>query len=199
MTTLADDKRQATVDRILLAGRQVLITLGPDATMDEIAATAGMSRRTLFRHFESRDSLLAAALRSGMRRYGERLPPYEGGDWAEWLDALCQAVHQNYARFGAGFFELVARRDLTGELAEVEAKRKRNLLATMKDLSATLWTAAGGAGQAPPAVVASVAAHLSVFFTAAVTMGTGHDWHQAADLASTSIAAVVREALAEAA
>ena len=194
--SLAEDKRQTTVTRVLTAARQLIAARGPDVTMDEIAAAAGMSRRTLFRHFQSRESLLAAAVESGMRRYGERLPAYQGGSWAEWLRDLCLAVHRMHDSYGPGYFELIARRDLTGELAAVEARRKQARLTTMNGLAATLWTAAGGAGAPPPAVSAAVASHLSVHFTAAVTADAGHDWRRAADLAETAIAAVLEASLA---
>jgi len=51
-----------------------------------------------------------------MRRYGERLPAYEGGDWRPWLDSLCVAVHRMNGSYGPGYWELTTRRDLPGEL-----------------------------------------------------------------------------------
>jgi AcrR family transcriptional regulator len=195
MRTLAEDKQQATVNRILAAGRQALVAQGPDVTMEEIAAYAGTSRRTLFRYFPSRDSLLAAAHKSGMRRYGERLPPYEGGEWTSWLADLCDVVHQKNATYDLGYFELTARRDLTGELAAVEARRKQAYRVTMSRLAQTLWSAAGGIGSPPTAVPAAMAAHLSAHFTAAVTNDAGEDWRRAAELAQTAITAVVQASL----
>jgi AcrR family transcriptional regulator len=195
VTTLAEEKQRATVNHILAAARQVLVDRGPDATMDDIATAAGMSRRTLFRYFPSRDSVLASALKSGMRRYGERLPLYDGGgDWTGWLADVCRVVHEKNASYGLGYFELIARRDLTGELAEVEARRKQGLRISMSRLADALWSAAGGAGSTPPAVQAAVAVNLSAHFTAAV-IDAGHDGPMAAELAATAIASVVRASL----
>lgn len=194
--TLAEDKRQATVERILRAARYLIGARGLDMTMDEIAAAAGVGRRTVFRHFESRENLLAAAVESGMRRYGERLPAYERGDWRPWLDSLCVAVHRMNGSYGPGYWELTTRRDLPGELASMEERRRLARRAAMNRLAGDLWKAAGGDGPTPAAVADSVGAHLSVHFTAAVTTDAGQDWKRAAGLAFAAIAASVEAGLA---
>jgi AcrR family transcriptional regulator len=104
--SLAGDKRQATVDRILQAARHLIGERGIDLTMDEIAEVAGVGRRTVFRHFNSREALLAAAIESGIRRYGEQLPVYAGGDWHEWLGQMCHAMHRLNGNYGRGSWEL---------------------------------------------------------------------------------------------
>ena len=43
-----------------------MLTKGLDVTMDELAECSGASRRTLFRHFTTRDKLLAAAFEAGI-------------------------------------------------------------------------------------------------------------------------------------
>src|SRR3954452_12585626 len=50
--------------RVLRSTRPLLAERGLSVSMDEIAAAAGVSRRSLFRHFDSRDELVAAALDS---------------------------------------------------------------------------------------------------------------------------------------
>src|SRR5260221_13866919 len=78
---LAEEKRQAAVTRILRSARLFVAEHGLDVTVEEIAEAAGVSRRTLFRHFPTRDQLVAAAISAGLERYGELLPAYRGGDW----------------------------------------------------------------------------------------------------------------------
>jgi AcrR family transcriptional regulator len=185
--TLAEAKRQATVDRVLASARHLVMTRGLDVTMDEIAEDAGVGRRTLFRHFETRERLVAGALEAGVQMYGDLLPAYSG-DWRTWLRALCQAAHQMQAGYGPGYWELTSRSDLPAEIAAVERRRRARRREAMTRIARKLWHEAGGAGDPPAAVVANVSAHLSARFTAAVTNDVGQPWTVAADLADAAIA-----------
>ncbi len=63
-------KRQETLRRITEAGIKLFSVRGYDeTTLDEIAAAAGISRRTFFHYFKSKDEILLS-LQSGM---GERV------------------------------------------------------------------------------------------------------------------------------
>jgi AcrR family transcriptional regulator len=55
----ADARR--SIDAILNAARTVLGER-PDASMEDIATTAGLTRQTVYAHFPSRDALIAALL-----------------------------------------------------------------------------------------------------------------------------------------
>ena len=185
-TEVADARRQVTVDVIRDAARTLLLDRGPDITMDDIAAAAGVSRRTVFRHFESRDHLLAVALDDGIRKYGDHLPRFEG-DWEAWLRALCDATHVIHARYGPGYWELLHRTDLPPELDAVERKRRELRRETMTRVAGRLFREAGGTGRTPPELTATVAAHLSPRFTAAVLHDAGQSWQTAADLSYVAI------------
>lgn len=54
-----DSKRVALLD----AARSLLLTLGPDVTTDEIAASAGVSKSTLYANFTDKDGLIEAVIR----------------------------------------------------------------------------------------------------------------------------------------
>jgi AcrR family transcriptional regulator len=56
----ADARRSATA---ILAAAVALLGHRPDASMEEIAAAAGVSRQTIYAHFQSREALLVAATR----------------------------------------------------------------------------------------------------------------------------------------
>ncbi|WP_327681870.1 acyl-CoA-like ligand-binding transcription factor [Kitasatospora sp. NBC_00458] len=69
--SLAQRKRQLVVDELTEAAFQLLTTQGFDAvTVDEIAATAGVSKRTFFRYFASKEDVVVqflADLGTGIR------------------------------------------------------------------------------------------------------------------------------------
>src|SRR5699024_7099656 len=122
-TSLANTKRRAAVDHVLAAARRVVLRGGLDATMDELADAAGVSRRTLFRMFGSRERLLATAFEAGIIDYRQQLPVYDGGDVDTWLQSACEAAHRMNATIGPGFFELASRADLPPDLAAAERQR----------------------------------------------------------------------------
>lgn len=163
--------------------------------MDEIAEGVGVGRRTLFRHFETRERLLAAALEAGIQRYGELLPTFSG-EWRTWLGALCESAHRMQAAYGPGYWELTSRSDLAPDIAAVEDRRKIRRRQTMGRIARTLWTEAGGTGDTPKRVSAAVGAHLSARFTAAVTVDVGQSWEVAAQLALAAIQSAVDDEVA---
>jgi AcrR family transcriptional regulator len=60
--TLRQEHRDATRRRIIAAARKVFVKKGyAKATIEEITAAAGVSRATLYLHFDSKFALLAAA------------------------------------------------------------------------------------------------------------------------------------------
>jgi AcrR family transcriptional regulator len=186
VSTITEVKRRATVDRVLASARLLVMARGLDVTMDEIADDAGVSRRTLFRIFETRERLVAGALEAGVQMYGELLPSYDD-DWRTWLRELCRAAHHMQAGYGPGYWELTSRSDLPAEIAAVEKRRRVRRREAMARIARKLWLEAGGEGHPPAVFVAGVSAHLSPRFTAAVTSDVGQSWKMAADLADTAI------------
>ncbi|MET7751408.1 TetR family transcriptional regulator [Micromonospora sp. NPDC005367] len=62
-TTLAERKRQLVAEELRNAALMLLATRGFDAvTVDDIVATAGMSRRTFFRYFASKEDVVVRFL-----------------------------------------------------------------------------------------------------------------------------------------
>jgi len=197
-STLADAKRQAALDHILAAARRLVLANGLDATMDQLAEAAGVSRRTLFRLFASREKLLAAAFEAGITNYREQLPAYTG-DVQRWLRATCDKAHRMNAVIGPGFFELASRKDLPPDLASAERRRLQEFRGAISDITGTLWRTAGGEGKPPRALEVTVSAHLSPHFTAALVTDTGQRWQTAADLAFSAIWAAAHRELGTAA
>jgi AcrR family transcriptional regulator len=192
-TTLIEVKRRAVIDHVLAATRKLVLASGLDVTMDQIAEVAGLSRRTLFRHFNSREMLLATAFEAGILQYREQLPRFAHFDdnLDSWLRATCNAAHRGNSTIGPGFFELASRGDLPADLAIIEERRRREFSEAMKEIADTLWSSSGGAGRTPRDLRDTVSAHLSPFFTAAMTIDAAHSWHAAADSAYAAILAAV--------
>ncbi|PEG56519.1 TetR/AcrR family transcriptional regulator [Mycolicibacterium diernhoferi] len=189
--TVAGAKRQATVDHILTLARRSVLQNGLDLTMDQLAEVTGVSRRTLFRLFETREKLLGAAFEAGMTGYLRGLPTYTAGDPDDWLRNTCDTAHRMNSTIGPGFFELASRRNLPADLASAERRRRSDFRGAMADIAATVWRTAGGVGPPPVALVTTVAAHLSPHFTAALVVDAAHDWQAAADLAYRAISAAL--------
>jgi len=84
----ADARRN--YERLLVAGREAFSERGEQASMDDIAKRAEVGPGTLYRHFPSREALLAAVYREDVdlmakraRELADTLPPFEA--LATWL------------------------------------------------------------------------------------------------------------------
>ena len=89
--------------RILAAARDVLGESGPEASMEEIAARAGVGVGTVYRHFASKDALIDELLRLALEEIltsaGRALARTDGSGLEEFLRAVGQsfADHARYA------------------------------------------------------------------------------------------------------
>ncbi|MEU2607777.1 TetR/AcrR family transcriptional regulator [Streptomyces albus] len=59
-------------ERILHAAREAFVVHGAEASLDEIARTAGVGNATLYRHFPDRDALLHGVVHSVTERIADR-------------------------------------------------------------------------------------------------------------------------------
>lgn len=167
--SLADEQRDRAQARIIRAAREVMATRGLSATVDEIAEAAGVSRRTVFRHFTTRERVLAAAIRDGVRSYGQQLPELDGTTVDEWLLDLLTTAHRLNAHNGRAYWELSALEpELTGDLAVAAAERRNARRHFARRVTDRLWSARGGAGKPPTWLVDAVAVHTSGFTTQAL-------------------------------
>ncbi|HEY2508855.1 MAG TPA: TetR/AcrR family transcriptional regulator [Streptosporangiaceae bacterium] len=196
--SLADEQRDLVRTRITRAAGLVLAARGLAATIDDVAEAAGVSRRTIFRHFATRESLFAAAIRAGIRRYAEQLPiPPGEGDLSRWLADVLLVTHGLNARNGRVFWELVGLQagDLSGEFAAVaaECRDSRNRFAV--NVTMRMWQARGGRGQPPAWLTDAVAVHLSGFTTQSLAGDLGRPPEEVAAVSAQVLEAALGRAL----
>src|SRR3954464_13066941 len=114
---------QRNRDRLLAAALTEFTEHGPDATLDAIAKAAGVGIGTLYRHFPTKEALVAAVYQAELERVGEAAP--------ELLDELAPApaLRQWMARF----FDYMAAKHGTADartaLVEEPYRGTRNTLA----------------------------------------------------------------------
>ena len=198
-SSLADEQRDVAKERILRAAGAALAARGLAATVDDVAEAAGVSRRTFFRHFATRDALVVVVVRVGVRRYGEQLPaPPDDGDLRAWLAELLAVTHRLNARNGRVFWDLVGVRteDLSPDLAAAaaECRDSRNRFAAT--VTEFLWHARGGAASPPPWLTDAVAVHLSGFTTQSLAGDLDRTPDQVAAVSAQVIEAALTAALA---
>jgi len=198
--SLADEQRDVARARILRAARTVMAARGLETTVDDVATAARVSRRTVFRHFETRERLLAEALRDGLRSYGQQLAMASevgGADGADavWLVDLLTAAHRLNAKNGRIYWELAALgSDVEGELAAVAVERRENRRRFAARVTGAAWSARGGTASPPTWLVDTFAVHLSAFTTQAL----GGDFGRTPDEVALVSARVLEAALAAA-
>jgi AcrR family transcriptional regulator len=167
---LAQEQRRLARERIERAAWVVLREQGLAATVDDVAAEAGVSIRTVFRHYGTRDHMIAAALRAQLYHYGDTLPRPEKGVAVDvWLRALLVECHRLNAELGRAYWELASHGDtLEGELADVAAKRRVARKKLVDAVATTAWRLAGRDRRPPRWLVDVFAIHLSSFATRAL-------------------------------
>jgi AcrR family transcriptional regulator len=190
MSELQERKRQAVAGLLQQAALRGLSEHGVDVTVDEIAQFAGVSRRTVFRHFATRDDLLAAAVRAWYPDFNRSLPRFTSDvDWRASIADLSRIIHATNAAHGHVLWELMTRQDLSAQLAAVAEEIARYRRERNHAIADTLWRALGHGASAPEEFRGTVMAHLSPFFTVAVDRDAGGDPGLAAALATAAILA----------
>ncbi|GAA1661750.1 TetR/AcrR family transcriptional regulator [Fodinicola feengrottensis] len=198
--SLADEQRDLARSRILRAAGTALATRGLAATIDDVAEEAGVNRRTVFRHFSTRDNLFAAAIQAGIARYGQRIPPApESSDLRSWLLDLLVVTHRLNAENGHVFWELSALQpdNLSDELAAAatDCRASRNRFATA--VTARLWNARHGHENPPEWLVDAIAVQLSGFTTQALSGDLGRTPDEVAHICAHTVEATLTAALNE--
>lgn len=117
----------AAGQRIVAGARRYFFSHGfRGVTMDDLAAELGMSKKTLYAHFESKMALLQAVMRdkiSAVERDLERVLREAGGGFSERLQALLSCMRAHTEEIGAAYVRDV-RREAPELFAQVQQRRR---------------------------------------------------------------------------
>lgn len=167
--SLRDDARSRARARIVEGASVAVARTGLGATIDEIAAEAGVSRRTVFRHFATHDDVIAEVARLVGQGVDELVPlsPTPGEDLHAWLAAAMVQLHGFIrARVGRAFWDVYGGGVDLSDGARVEVER---VIARRRTFAETLasgaWRSLGGPGDPPRWVVDTFDIHASGFTT----------------------------------
>lgn len=197
-TEPGDDPRAAVRERIVRGARVGLAARGLAVRVEDVAAAAGVSRRTVFRYFETRESLLAAALRDSMRSYGDHVPrPEPDVELDEWLRVALVAVHRMNAQHGRVYFELASGVEMDGEVGDIARARRAARAELVHRFTGTAWRLAGGTADPPRWLHDAVAVSLSTFATEALGPDFGRTPQEVGESLAPALAHAVRGAVAE--
>jgi len=167
--TLREDSRARARSRIIQGASRAVARAGLDATIDEIADEAGVSRRTVFRHFATHGELIAATIRDTIVVVGDRLPsaPEHGEDLQTWVSAAMVQMHETIRELvGRAFWDIhIERTEYPPEVAEVLSRINVQRHRFTDYLAGTAWTSVGGRGDPPRWVTDSFYLHGSGFAT----------------------------------
>ena len=128
-------KSEQTRRRIIDAAYESFWRSGFTRTnMDGIATRAGVTKRTLYAYFRSKDELLAEVLHryselaaQRLQRIGERMPPDREGIIESYFEQLARWASVTPRWSGSGFTRLVVElADLPGHPARAIARRSKS-------------------------------------------------------------------------
>lgn len=196
-TEPGEDPRAGVRDRIVRGARAELAARGLAVRVEDVAAAAGVSRRTVFRYFETRESLLAAALQDSMRSYGDHVPrPEPDAEVEGWLRVALVAVHRMNAQHGRVYFELASGVEMHGQLGDIARARRAARAELVHRFTHTAWRLAGGTADPPRWLHDAVAVSLSAFATEALGPDFGRTPQEVGESLARALAHAVRGAVA---
>jgi AcrR family transcriptional regulator len=165
--SLSAEKRRLTEERILDATMTAIGRRGLSATVEEIADIAGISARTIYRYFDTRDELVAAGMRRMLKAFEQPIPdlPSITEDLDGWIDGIALAsATRNISVLGAAFWEFVRPTpSASKEIEEARKLRRPTRIQWMNLLAVMTWETAGGKGDPPSSLVTTIALALSAF------------------------------------
>jgi AcrR family transcriptional regulator len=126
MSTLIERRHRETRQRIADIALSLFLQRGfAETTMDHIAAEAGVSRRTVYRHFPSKDELVFEQPQSWLRRFDAEVSTRVPGEsihdlCCRGVMAVAHLIEENVESVLAGFRVYTATPSLRGRNGKAE-------------------------------------------------------------------------------
>ncbi len=160
--------------RVIRATRALIATSGLYVSMDQIAEAADVGRRSLFRHFKSRDALVGEVLDSTFRWHEDQLDAAADsfGPLAQWLPAVLRRTHQSHLAAGRGLWQLASAFDdeLPPEFSAANRRRRSMRRRMTQRIADRAWISAGETSSTPQMLVEAMAIVISSFTTHSMTI-----------------------------
>ncbi len=192
---LSATKTDVVREQAVRVTRALLAEHGLALTMDQIADGSGVSRRSLFRYFESRDALVRAALDSAIDHYEVQLASVAALDGAliDWLTRVVEHTHRSHLSAGLAIWQLTSIADdqLSAELREVNERRRSMRRRATRRLAEQAWSAAGGTGEPSDVVAEALAMTVSSYSTQSLVVDLDQPLEDVARLSATIVVAVI--------
>ena len=179
----ADARRNR--ERILQSAREVFAEYGTDAQIDDIAQRAGVGVGTVYRHFPTKEALIAELVRQKFRRFSAAARDalqLDGEPFAVFADLLCRNADELADDAGMQHVLVGVGEDIWAQ-AQTETDE-------LNALTADLITRAQNAGTMRPDVRATDIGMLMCGLCATMTQHRpGFDWRRHLELAIDTLRA----------
>lgn len=187
--------------RILRATRRRLAVTGLGVSIEEIAAEAELGRSTVFRHFPSRDELVARALSESLARFHTQVDDAvnEDTNLDTWLLDVVTTLHGSQIRAGRAMWQLAASddSDLPASIVLVNHIRRSSRQKLTISIAEAAWKKVGGSGPLPRQIELAFALALSAFTVHSLNVDYEVDEAQSAIAIASMLGAHLRECAAK--
>lgn len=193
LTPLLRRRRDAVLDAV----QPLLAAEGVDVTMEQLAAAAGIGRRTLFRYFPSREALIAAAVRRSYDRLLAEVfeAPPAGLGPEDTIRSVLQRTHEVAERMGRAHWQVAADPESHGELGDAVAARQQARARYVQRFTELLWERAGEDGRPPRWLVDAFGLVESLFAFQALQRDLGRSSEEIVETTTTMMIAALHEAI----
>jgi AcrR family transcriptional regulator len=185
-------------ERVLDAVQPLLAEEGVDVTMEQLAEVAGIGRRTLFRYFDSREELIAAAVRRSFDQLLDEVfaDPEPGLGPEEMVATVLRRTHAVAERMGRAHWQVATVPHSHPELGEAVLVRREARARYVERFTDELWRRCGRVDDPPRWLVDSFGLVESLFAHEALRRDLGRSSEEIVETTTTLMVAALRHALA---